>query len=1058
MSRLILSLPLIPMLLLAACDNGKSGGNADDGCNTDGDNGNRGNNGDNGNDDNNGRDDDFGDGCDTITSPGDEDGDGFTESQGDCNDADATISPTSEEVCDGVDNDCDREIDEDLLQAFYADGDGDGFGDSSAEMWACEAPPGHVPGGTDCDDARADVYPGAEELCDGADNDCNGLVDDGVVWEWYADGDGDGFGDPASAIQTCEPPSGYVTDNTDCDDSTGAVAPDQEERCDQRDNDCDGATDEDTLSTFYADLDGDGWGNPALPLSACANPSGYVADATDCDDALDSVNPGADERCNAIDDDCDGQIDEDAIDAVVWYEDADADGAGDAGVVALSCAAPAGYIADSSDCAPLDGAVYPGADESCDGIDNDCDGTADEPDAIDAGTWYADGDSDGYGDGRVAVTACQAPGGYIADGTDCNDGAATSNPGLTEQCDLIDNDCDGVIDEDSAVDALTWYLDADGDSFGDPGVSTTACAQPVGYESDTLDCDDGSLEHYPGAPEYCDGEDDDCDGQIDEGTAIDTQTYYTDADGDGYGDATSTVSACAQPAGTSLDFRDCDDAAAAVNPGAVEICDGLDNDCDTNIDDGATTAATWYLDADGDGYGSNSVSVSSCTQPAGYVGTSGDCSDVNAAVNPGAAEACNGTDDNCDGVSDNGGTRWHMDADGDGYGNAAYSVMDCSQPAGYAAAATDCDDGNAAVSPGDAEACNGIDDDCDGQADEAGATGGTAWYRDADGDGYGTSGTSTVSCTQPAGYVSATAGADCNDGNAAISPGDTELCNGTDDDCDGSTDESSAADASTWYRDADGDGYGSATNGTQVSCTQPVGYTASATDCNDGVSATNPGAAETCNSRDDDCDGSVDEGSIGTTWYRDADSDGYGGASSVQSCTQPAGYTASSTDCEDAISSINPGAVDACDTVDNDCDGYADNDGLCPCVVLYYNNTPYMFCTSTTDWYTAQASCNNYGYDLVTVNNSAENTWLVDQGYRYYRGKWWTGGNDAASEGRWTWENGQSWTYSAWHAGEPNNSNLGPGGEDCMQLGRFLDYTWNDEPCGWSFRYICEAN
>ena len=397
-----------------------------------------------------------------------------------------------------------------------------------------------------------------------------------------------------------------------------------------------------------------------------------------------------------------------------------------------------------------------------------------------------------------------------------------------------------------------------------------------------------------------------------------------------------------------------------------------------------------------------------------------------------------------------------MDADGDGYGSAAYAVRDCSQPPGYVANTSDCNDGNAAISPGDVEACNGVDDDCDGQSDEAGATGGTTWYRDADNDGYGTAGTSTTSCDQPTGYVAA--GGDCDDGSATVSPGDTELCNGVDDNCDGSTDESSAANATTWYRDADGDGYGSTANGTQVSCSQPVGYSSVATDCNDGLAATNPGAAEACNSLDDDCDGSVDEGSIGSTWYRDGDSDGYGGSSSVRSCSQPAGYVGNASDCEDAISSINPAAVDACDTVDNDCDGYADNDGLCPCVVLYYNNNPYMFCTSATDWYSAQASCNNYGYDLVTVNNGSENTWLVDQGYRYYRGKWWTGGTDQASEGRWTWESGQTWSYSNWHSGEPNNSNLGPGGEDCMQLGRFLDYTWNDEPCGWAFRYICGAN
>jgi hypothetical protein len=166
-----------------------------------------------------------------------------------------------------------------------------------------------------------------------------------------------------------------------------------------------------------------------------------------------------------------------------------------------------------------------------------------------------------------------------------------------------------------------------------------------GYTSD-IDCNDADAAINPGASESCNGIDDNCDGNIDEGVQT---TYYADMDGDTYGDAGNTTMACSMPEGYVADATDCNDADAAVNPAATEVCNGIDDNCDGNNDEGLTFT-TYYADADGDTYGDAGSTVSTCDgAPEGYVSDATDCNDADGAVNPGATEVCNGIDDNCDG-------------------------------------------------------------------------------------------------------------------------------------------------------------------------------------------------------------------------------------------------------------------------------------------------------------------------------------------------------------------------------------------------------------------------
>ncbi len=383
---------------------------------------------------------------------------------------------------------------------------------------------------------------------------------------------------------------GWV-ETDDCDDENASVHPGASEVCDGIDNDCDGYVDDDDPSAEgrmdrAMDADGDGWGSmePRDQQSFCADPGeGWVTAerALDCDDDDASIHPDALEVCNTIDDDCDGEIDEKGALDSTWYLDSDNDGYGDEDLALVQCEQPSGYVLQGADCDDNDPLVFPGATELCNGKDDDCDGAVDV-DAEDMPTWYRDGDDDGYGSATETITACDQPARYVSVSGDCDDGSPSVNPGAHETCDGVDQDCDGVVDND-AVNAPTWHPDDDGDGFGDGSVSQSACEEPTGWVVDAMDCDDDDPEVFPGADELCNGADDDCDGVVDEG-APSENVWYPDSDGDGYGNGAMGATACSAPSGYVSNGSDCDDSSALVYPGATEICDGEDNDCDGTVD------------------------------------------------------------------------------------------------------------------------------------------------------------------------------------------------------------------------------------------------------------------------------------------------------------------------------------------------------------------------------------------------------------------------------------------------------------------------------------------
>ena len=466
----------------------------------------------------------------------------------------------------------------------------------------------------------------------------------------------------------------------DCDDADETVHPDATEApYDGVDGDCSGGSDN--------DADGDGYDAAVI--------DGAPAAGDDCNDADAAVNPGAAEICDGVDNDCDG-----AIGDVGSPSTDESDNDGD------------GFFVCANDCDDTDPAVNPGATELCDAdnTDEDCDGSTDDGDSSASGQadWYLDDDHDGYGTPDTLSSRCDQPTDYVSNADDCDDTNGGLNP-----------------------DTL-WYADADEDAWGDDLDWLAQCTQPDGFVVDPGDCLDSDPDVHPGASESCNEIDDDCDALVDaDDPDVDPAEalWYRDRDLDGYGDSTSTLTACTVGTGYVHTPADCDDYTAVVNPGAPEVCDTQDNDCDGYVDDAdpdVTDMTTWYADVDGDEFGDATDSRIGCFQPPSYVADDTDCEDGDVAVNPDAQELCDTIDNDCDADVDDAdssvapGTTTYTDADGDGFGDSATATTACAPAATNVTVPGDCDDGEATVNPDESEVCDdSLDNDCDGVTDTA---------------------------------------------------------------------------------------------------------------------------------------------------------------------------------------------------------------------------------------------------------------------------------------------------------------------------------------------------
>jgi MYXO-CTERM domain-containing protein len=458
-----------------------------------------------------------------------------------------------------------------------------------------------------------------------------------------------------------------------------------------------------SVGDCYMDRDGDGYGaTPTCGYDAdCRCDGGLLSYyGGDCNDADPSINPNETETCNGVDDDCGGGVDEGLTRSC-------GDGTGYCSTGTRTCS-NGNWGSCVGDRGPRS--------ESCNGVDDDCDGSTDES----------------------LTRSCGDGTGYCSPGTEiCSNGNWGSCQGYqgprSESCNNIDDNCNGSVDE--------GVVRTCGSNVG-------VCSTGVEYCSSgnwgTCEGDD------PGGTETCNGQDDDCDGSADEDFA------------NKGGSCSEGVGAC-RDGGTFVCSADGSGTTCSATPSSpsAEICNGIDDNCDGQVDENLTRSC-------GQSTGMCQTGTETCSN-----GNWGACQ---GGVTP-QTETCNGSDDNCDGTTDEGCDCLNGE------------TRACGSDVGVCAEGTQtCESGQWAVCEGavsaGVETCNGLDDNCDGSVDEGVKT---VFYADADSDGYGDSNDTTEACTVPPGYVAAAG--DCALDDGSIYPGAAEVCNAVDDDCSGAVDD-----------------------------------------------------------------------------------------------------------------------------------------------------------------------------------------------------------------------------------------------------------------------------
>jgi photosystem II stability/assembly factor-like uncharacterized protein len=829
----------------------------------------------------------------------------------------------------------------------------------------------------DCDDTLASRYPGASEICDGIDNNC-----DNFLMGAETDGDLDGY-------VTCWPPPGSPTLllGGDCDDTQNGVNPSATEGANGIDDDCNGLVDDGTTNF---DDDGDGVTE--------AGPDGNIATTADndCDDSDANNYPGNTEICDGLDNDCNDAADYSGSDG----DELDADGDGysqcadgdclDSGaqlLVEISTYPSGSSASDIAHRTAVAASIHPNAPQLCDGWTNDCSeqtsSTALAYIPV-AGTQpnEFDNDQDGFvecddgGHGAWSAHAAHANR-LLNGGNDCLDIPSNSyadqvNPGAdpSDVCDGYDTDCSNGAS--SSTPDQSDERDDDGDSWIHCDVFVSAAINTGGLGllggGDCLDeaANTWSNQVSPGAAvERCDGYDTNCTGGGSTHTPDDPTE--NDDDGDGYVECDFVQNSLwVDPpgGGTLLGGDDCLDVSLSTNsysddvsPGATEVCDGHDTDCSTGSANSFPEDPA-ENDEDSDRYieCSNFVSAAATSQIVG----GDDCLDDSAigglppysiAVNPGASELCDGYDTNCSSGASAADVSSELDDDNDGYiecsGFEAGAIAVGENHPQNLAGGGDCLDQvsnsySASVNPNASELCDGYDTNCSGNS---GSNPDVSTENDDDDDGY-IECTSFVSAAAGTGTQVLTGGGDCLDVSLSsnsysddVRPGANDVCDGYDTDCSTGT----SLPENTLEVDNDGDGY--------VACPSSLPFQASAAntgglglidgeDCldvplssNSYSNSVNPGASELCDGYDTDCFGGLpaDED--------DTDSDQYIECSGFVSGA--AGTTSANlligVDCDGSDGLDFPGGVETCNADDEDCDGAIDNgfdgdgDGVTQC-------------------------------------------------------------------------------------------------------------------------------